>query len=603
METTLREPEGAEQGVPGVLENGQASEEKRLAADAARQQRDRLLVLALVLLILALSLIYARVAAKAAAEIAIRNARARNQATAQLGARLIEAQCEAALAVLKSLARHPGQMTNASHLQEAVELIPDLALVALYGRDGRLRTSTPRFPRPPARAVGQDWYERVSATRAPTVSDVYPTGGRQGEQAIVLTVPVGPRADPAGYLMALYRLRVVNEWLEPLHVGGDTLLYVLDGGGRLVAASGGRREWRESAAGSEAARQALIGRYGSIEDSDLEGRERILLSYAPAKVPGWAVLAVQPRDAALAAADHLSRRLSLLVVPVLALMLGAGWSIERLYRRQARLARQNAALSRHLVVQNERLRAADRAKSEFLANVSHDLRTPLASIKASVSGLLEPDIHWDHASLRGFLTLVNEETDRLAARVRNLLDMARLESGALPMQKEPCDVTDVVSSALERLQPLLRGREIDAEFPPEPLLVEADYAQIETVIVNLLENALKYSPPATPLHLRGVAQRECDGALFVLRDEGPGLQPGDEERIFEKFYRAPGKGAASGTGLGLAICKAIVTAHGGRIGARAAPEGGAELWFELPLYAAPGSPVTVSGHGANPGSR
>ena len=160
--------------------------------------------------------------------------------------------------------------------------------------------------------------------------------------------------------------------------------------------------------------------------------------------------------------------------------------------------------------------------------------------------------------------IVNEEADRLSRRVRNLLDMARLEAGALPLENDLCDLTDVVAAALERLGPLLRGRPVDDCFPAEPLYVNADYAQLEMVLINLVENALKYSPPGTPLFISGRATH--GDAEIAVRDQGPGVPPGDEERVFQKFYRAAaGRQTAGGTGLGLAICQTIVEAHGGRI--------------------------------------
>jgi signal transduction histidine kinase len=650
---------------------------------ARRHRRDRLLVLVLVLLILAPFLLYAWVAVGAAREVARSDALERNLATAQLGARLIDEQCTAALSVLSSLAQRRSLVhalqalpTNARpgnargvhvgarrdhraavvrQLAEAVGLVPDLALVAAYRPDGVLVASYPGSPAPSRAAVGQDWFQGVAEARIPYVSNVYRLGAgqeagpgvrpaRAGTLVVGLAVPVeqpasgarGHHGGPIAYLMAPYRLRVVHEWLQPLRVGAAGILYVTDADGRVVATSsssdrapgftgGEGEEHPVRLADYLPTRLALEERQGRLEAPSPDGRGVALVGYAPARVPGWAVIAVQPVQAALASSNQLLRPLSLLVLPIAALMIGAGWSIEWLYGRQMRLARQNAALSRDLVIQNERLRAADRAKSEFLANVSHDLRTPLASIKASVSGLLEPDIAWDAESLRGFLTLVNEETDRLTARVRNLLDMARIEAGALPMQKELCDLTDIVGSALERVEPLTRGRPIEAAFPPEALLVETDYAQVELVIINLLENAVKYSPPGTPLYLSGAlgarrsalgsdqdagpspggsacipqgrapsAERQAPFVIFTLRDEGPGVSPEDVERVFEKFYRAATRSSAGGTGLGLAICKAIVEAHGGAIGVRSAPcshdkpprAPGAEFWFTLPAAAA-----------------
>jgi signal transduction histidine kinase len=589
-----------------------------------RHQRDRLLILGLVLLILGPFLPYAWIAVGAAREIARHDALEGNLATAQLGARLIDEQCDVALTVLNTLAQCglPEQALTAPEslearrsievpLRSAMEVLPDLILIAAYRPNGTLMASYPRSPAPARDASREDWFRGVSRARVPYVSDVSRLQGKREEQVVVLGVPVGSEKHPVAYLMGLYRLRDVHNWLRPLRIGSGGILFVADADGQLVAASSNLGYGALQLAEYPPVFRALQEEQGALEAPNPDGHGKALIGYAPARVPGWAVVAVQPVEAALAPADHLLRRMALLVVPILGLMIGAGGSIERLYRRQAHLAQQNAVLSRDLALQNEKLRAADRAKSEFLANVSHDLRTPLASIKASVSGLLEPDIEWDLQTARGFLSLVNEEADRLIARVRNLLDMTRIEAQALPMRKEVCDLTDIVASAIERVEPLTRGREIHATFPHEPLLVEVDYAQIETVILNLLENALKYSPPDTPLYLHGevfwrpamvgaspgsgqAADRRPSAhpdrlgprpqAVFTLRDEGPGIRAGDEGRVFEKFYRAPTGSSGGGTGLGLAICKAIVAAHGGEIGVRRPCEGGAEFWFSLPLY-------------------
>jgi len=150
------------------------------------------------------------------------------------------------------------------------------------------------------------------------------------------------------------------------------------------------------------------------------------------------------------------------------------------------------------------------------------------------------------------------------------------------VEKDLCDLTDVVGAALERLAPLLQGRTVEDHFPPDPLYVQADYTQLEMVIVNLVENALKYSPAGTPLTISGGADH--GQAEIAVRDQGPGVPPGDEQKVFRKFYRAAaGREAPGGTGLGLAICQAIVEAHDGRIGVRRPPEGGAEFWFRVPL--------------------
>lgn len=592
------------------------------------QPRERTVVLALVLLILTSCLLYVQVAVKGAREIALRDARAQNLTTAQLGAQLIDAQCEAALAAIGAAGRHqlPPEIRRAGvtgsrggaarpmlgaaqgaiqrHLRDDLVAMPDLALLAVYRADGTLLATAPSHARA-ARFVGRaEWFGEIVRDTGPHVGEVVRLGGNPGDDTLRLAVPVGDPEHPAAYLIGFYRLQAVQDWLDSLRLAGDGVLGVADAQGRSIATSGSADLRPIEVIGRAALKRALEGYPGTVDAPQRDGAVAALVGYAPARAPGWVVISAQPLTAALRPDDHLLQKLLRLLLPLLALIAGAVVAIEFLYRRQAGLARQNADLSRTLALQNDRLRAADRAKSEFLANVSHDLRTPLASIKASVTGLLEPDISWDQRTLQGFLTLVNEETDRLTARVRNLLDMARLEAQALPMQKDLCDLTDIVASALERVQPLTRGRALHADFPAESLLVEADYTQIETVIINLLENAVKYSPPGTALHLRGgIVGGESltvgDGpthpvgistAYFSIRDEGPGLRPGDEKRVFEKFYRAAGAQGAGGTGLGLAICKAIVEAHGGETGV-VSGSGGAEFWFTLPLTRYPAGEV------------
>lgn len=143
-----------------------------------------------------------------------------------------------------------------------------------------------------------------------------------------------------------------------------------------------------------------------------------------------------------------------------------------------------------------------------------------------------------------------------------------------------CDLTDIVGATLEHLQPITSGREIQADFPAEPLLLECDPGQVETVVLNLIENALKYSPEGSPLLLKG----ESKGGMILLslEDCGPGIPEEAQTRIFEKFYRLPGSPSRAGTGLGLAICKAIIETHGGQIGVRNAEGNGAVFWFTLP---------------------
>jgi len=175
--------------------------------------------------------------------------------------------------------------------------------------------------------------------------------------------------------------------------------------------------------------------------------------------------------------------------------------------------------------------------------------------------------------------------------IGNLLDMIRVESGALKVHKEWQPLEEPVGVALIRLQDRLQEHPVEVHLPPDLPLVPMDGVLIEQVFVNLLENAVKYTPPGTPIEISGA---KLDGRVRVdVADRGPGVPAGEERRIFDKFYRVAGEGPVSGVGLGLTICRGIITAHGGRIWVENRPGGGALFRFTLPLGAEP--PPSVPG--------
>ena len=237
--------------------------------------------------------------------------------------------------------------------------------------------------------------------------------------------------------------------------------------------------------------------------------------------------------------------------------------------------------------QAEALREADLLKDSLLSLVSHELRTPLAAIKASATGLLQPDAVWDLKASWETLQAINTEADRLSALVTNLLDLSRLEAGAWKPVKERCDLVEIAGTALDRL-PDREASRVEVTADPDLPLVPADYTQVALVLTNLLENAVKYTPPGSPIHLRLSADTE---ARVTVRDFGHGLMPGEELPLFDRFYRGQRhqNSTVHGTGLGLALCRAIAEAHGGRIRAGNAPANeppGAVFTLTLPLGAA-----------------
>lgn len=227
----------------------------------------------------------------------------------------------------------------------------------------------------------------------------------------------------------------------------------------------------------------------------------------------------------------------------------------------------------------------ERLRSSLLSSVSHDLRTPLTAITGAASSLLEEDATLDTPTRHELLQTVYDEARRLQRLVNNLLEVTRLEAGAVQVHKEWQPLEEVIGAALTHLEAVLHDRPLTTQLPADLPLVPLDSVLIEQVLINLLENAIKYTPPESPLTL---SAWDTDGAVTVeVADRGPGLPPGDEQRIFEKFYRGSHPGEPRGVGLGLTICRSIIDIHGGQIWAENRPGGGVALRFTLPLTGTP----------------
>lgn len=226
------------------------------------------------------------------------------------------------------------------------------------------------------------------------------------------------------------------------------------------------------------------------------------------------------------------------------------------------------------------LRAETEAlRNTMLSSVSHDLRTPLAAITGAATTLLQQDKTLDQHNKRELTQTIAEEAEHLNRIIRNVLDMTRLESRAISIKKEWQSLEEIVGVVLNRISEKLRGRHVAVRLPQDLPLIPFDPLLIEQVLMNLFDNALKYSPSGTPIEI-SASVNGAEVAIDVA-DRGPGLLPGSEEHIFEKFVHGSDHGG--GIGLGLAICRAIVTAHGGRIWAENSIGGGAVFHFTIPL--------------------
>jgi len=223
----------------------------------------------------------------------------------------------------------------------------------------------------------------------------------------------------------------------------------------------------------------------------------------------------------------------------------------------------------------------ERLSTALFNSVSHDMKTPLASILGAVSSMVDEADLYSEEQKSALLSSIKRGALRMNRVVNNLLDMARLESGYLHLNRDWCDFQDIIGVTLRENQEILRDQQVRIEIPERTGLVRVDYALIEQVLTNLLYNAAKYSPPQSEILVR--VEEDAGQLMVSVADQGNGIAEGDEEKIFEKFYRLQSPGNVSGTGLGLSICRGIIEAHSGRIWAKNNPNHGTIITFTLPI--------------------
>ena len=237
----------------------------------------------------------------------------------------------------------------------------------------------------------------------------------------------------------------------------------------------------------------------------------------------------------------------------------------------------------------EILRKTDELKSILLSAVSHDLRTPLSSIRMAATALLQQDVRWQDDVRRDLLQMIDSEAARLSRLVGNLLDLSRIEAGALRPLREPHEVQEVVARAVDAAGDRLQAHRVSVDVDPNTPLVPLDMTMMENVLINLLDNAGRNAPEGS--QIRMVVRP--DGANVVVRveNDGPGIPPELAGQIFNRFATA--NQGRQGTGLGLAICKGLIEAHGGRIWVERPGEPGARFAFSLPveMRTAAGAPL------------
>ena len=233
---------------------------------------------------------------------------------------------------------------------------------------------------------------------------------------------------------------------------------------------------------------------------------------------------------------------------------------------------------------NAMLRESERLYATLLNSISHELRTPIATITGAAGSLLDPLTGGNEATRVQLAHDIQDAGNRLNRLVANLLDMSRLESGRLQLKLDWCDVGDIISVSVKRMTGSLSGRPLVVRQDTPLPLVRLDFTLMEQVLVNLLDNACAYSPPGTSIEIVSGFSNDC--VTIAVTDHGPGIAAADLPHIFEKFYRAP-RVATGGTGLGLSICRGLVEAHGGTLTAENTSDAGARFVIRLPAGTPP----------------
>jgi two-component system, OmpR family, sensor histidine kinase KdpD len=231
------------------------------------------------------------------------------------------------------------------------------------------------------------------------------------------------------------------------------------------------------------------------------------------------------------------------------------------------------------------LEATDKLQSALLNSISHDLRTPLVSITGTLSSLQDDGSQLDERAKENLVENARQEADRLNRLVGNLLDMTRLEAGAVQVKREPAEIEDVIGAALEQMTGRLGGHPVQVNVPRDLPLVPLDFRLMVQVLINVIDNAIKYSPADSPIEVHAL---RSDNAIEIqVADRGVGIPAADLSRVFDKFYRVQRPESVTGTGMGLSICRGIVEAHGGHIQAENRPGGGTVIRLTLPRLTLP----------------
>ncbi|MBI2953982.1 MAG: sensor histidine kinase [Chloroflexi bacterium] len=525
---------------------------------------------------------------------------------AQIVSVIVDDSFNEALALAKSYATDPvilsfdPQRIN-SYLARLAPIYPEYEEpVPVFDERGDLVGSATGLE--PINVADREWFQDVMRTGQPTVSDVL-IGRVTGSPLVPVAAPILDREGRrVGAVSPALNLDRFPKALETVQRAPGQHIFLADRHGRLAFHTGkGYLTWEErDVSGYLAVRTALEGELFAGELTDiLLGDRRIIVATATPKY-GWVVSVSAPTAMALAPVqESLRNTIATFVGVVIFSLLLAALVTELLVQPLRHLTETAAALGRgemhrraqittgdeieqlaHVLNRMaDEIRSRDEQRKDFINAVSHDLRSPLTIIRGQAQLIQRaPD---REELVRKSADAIVEGTGRMNAMIHDLVESARLEAGQLHLEKQAVDLRAFVSDLLERAAELEGMARVKSEIRADLPLVGADPGRLERILLNLLTNALKFSPPETEVLVR--AEKTDDEVTVSVTDRGIGIAPEDLPHLFERFYRARVTRIAEGLGLGLYITRMLVEAHGGRVWVESEPGKGSTFYFTLPL--------------------
>jgi signal transduction histidine kinase/CheY-like chemotaxis protein len=472
------------------------------------------------------------------------------------------------------------------HLQQALKLEPGFLFVGAFEVDGTLRAVAPDDKIVGENFSYRDWYRGVTADWQPYVSEVYQTAVAPNLLVVAVAVPIrDPYGNPSGILMATYSLSQLAEKFKDLDEGATGEFYVIDQHG-VLAASPDINPYGQPVLipALMTAARALSGTEGSGR-FQIDGRNMFV---GLARVPRseWTVVYARSETVALAPAFRLRNQNRSAAFYLLLIYFATAGLAAILMQRQTRLLTTNQALNLKLIQARDEAERASKFKDQFLSTMSHELRTPLNAVLGFSDLLADERYGALNDRQQRYVSHIHTGGKHLLKLISDILDLSKIEAGRMELAREDVIVESAFAEVISALYPLAEKKSQALLPQVEPSLhVHADGMRFKQALMNLVGNAIKFTPEGGRIEL--AARKVGDKVRVEVHDNGPGIPPEQQQRIFEAFVRLSQTGSVTeGTGLGLAITSRLVELHGGRLEIESQPGQGSCFYFSLPIVTA-----------------